>query len=74
MTALPGLVDAHVHLTGQRRGDTIGQYDWAFHVVRASAYAYNMLEHSVTAACCWGVPYSLAIKRGIEDGTICGPQ
>ncbi len=74
MTILPGLIDAHVHLTGQRRGDTLGQYDWALHVVRASADAYNMLEHGVTAARCCGSPNTLAIKRGIEDGTIGGPR
>lgn len=74
MTVLPGLVDAHVHLTGRRRGDTIGQYDWALHVVRASADAFNMLEHGVTAARCCGAPHTLAIKSGIKEGTIQGPR
>lgn len=74
LTIMPGLVDAHVHLTGQRRGDTIGQYDQALHVVRAVSDANNMLEHGVTAARCCGSPYTLSIKRGIEEGTIKGPR
>jgi imidazolonepropionase-like amidohydrolase len=74
MTIMPGLVDAHLHLTGRRRGDTIRQYDTTLHVVRAISDAYNMLEHGVTAARCCGSPYTLSIKRGIEEGTIKGPR
>jgi len=74
MTIMPGLIDAHVHLTGRRRGDTTGRYDTALSIARAISDAYNMLEHGVTAARCCGSPYTPSIKRAIEEGTIEGPR
>ena len=74
LTALPGLVDAHIHLTGRRKNDGVGQYDSTLRVSRAIADAYNLLEHGVTAARCCGSPYTPGIKRAIDEGTIIGPR
>jgi imidazolonepropionase-like amidohydrolase len=73
-TLLPGLIDAHIHLTGRRRKDWVGQYDSTLRTSRAIADAYNLLEHGVTAARCCGSPYTPGIKRAIEEGTIVGPR
>lgn len=73
-TLLPGLIDAHIHLTGRRRTDWVGQYDAVLRTSRAIADAYNLLEHGVTAARCCGSPYTPGIKRAIEEGTIVGPR
>ena len=73
-TLLPGLIDAHIHLTGRRRKDWVGQYDTVLRTSRAIADAYNLLEHGVTAARCCGSPYTPGIKRAIEEGTIVGPR
>lgn len=73
-TLLPGLIDAHIHLTGRRRKEGVGQYDSILRASRAIADAYNLLEHGVTAARCCGSPYTPGIKRAIEEGTIVGPR
>jgi imidazolonepropionase-like amidohydrolase len=74
MTVMPGLIDSHIHLTGRRRGDVTGRFDTVLSVVRAISDAQNILEHGVTAARCCGSPYTPAIKKAIEEGTIQGPR
>ena len=74
LTLLPGLVDAHIHLTGNRLRDVTAQFDEVLGTVRAVADAQVLLEHGVTAARCCGSYFTPSVKLAVEQGTIPGPR
>ncbi|MEM2093753.1 MAG: amidohydrolase family protein, partial [Candidatus Bathyarchaeia archaeon] len=74
LTILPGLVDAHIHLTGNRPRDVAGQFDKVLGIARAVADARTLLEHGVTAARCCGSFFTPSIKTAVEEGAILGPR
>jgi len=74
LTIMPGMVDAHIHLVGRRRGDITGIYNRSLSTARAIADAYTILEHGYTTARCCGSHISPGIKLAIEEGTVKGPR
>ena len=74
LTLLPGLVDAHIHLTGNRPKDMTAQFDEVLGMVRAVADAQILLDHGVTAARCCGSYFTPSVKLAVEQGTIAGPR
>ncbi len=74
LTLLPGLVDAHIHLTGNRPRDITAQFDEVLGTVRAVADAQLLLDHGVTTARCCGSYFTPSVKVAVEQGTIPGPR
>jgi len=74
LTLLPGLVDAHIHLTGNRPRDLTAQFDEVLGTVRAVADAQMLIDYGVTAARCCGSYFTPSVKIAIEQGTIPGPR
>ena len=79
-TVLPGLIDCHVHITGQNDGGnpiaehvTETDYDDA---VRATAYARNTLLSGFTSVRDVGanVHVVVALKKAIQKGVVEGPR
>jgi imidazolonepropionase-like amidohydrolase len=79
-TVLPGLIDTHVHLTGQfDGGDTVRELVTETDVTAAfkmPAYARATLEAGFTTVRDVGSDTDLIVaeKRAIADGTIAGPR
>jgi imidazolonepropionase-like amidohydrolase len=79
-TVLPGLIDCHVHITGQNDGGnpivehvTETEYDSA---VRSTAYARNTLLSGFTSVRDVGANAGvvIALKRAIQAGIVEGPR
>ena len=79
-TVLPGLIDCHVHVTGQNDGGnpvsehvTRTDYDSA---VRSTAYARNTLLSGFTSVRDVGAHAGvvIALKKAIADGIVEGPR
>ncbi|MEM2094704.1 MAG: amidohydrolase family protein [Candidatus Bathyarchaeia archaeon] len=74
LTLMPGMIDAHIHLIGMRRGNIIEAYNRTLSAARAVADAYTILEHGYTTARCCGSWVSTGVKRAIEEGSVKGPR
>ena len=77
MVIMPGLIDAHIHITGFRSGDYIKEslltpYD--VFVARAIRDLESILEAGFTTICDAGSTISLYLKQAIEEGTVVGPR
>ena len=74
-TVLPGLIDAHVHLSGSRSSGAadglITPHD--LFVIRAAEDAKKILMSGFTTTRCCGSSISPSVKRAVEEGTITGP-
>ena len=78
-TVLPGLIDAHTHITGEGTEDaivkavTLGPVDAA---VRSTAYARRTLEAGFTSIRNVGDDggADVALKRAVADGLVPGPR
>ncbi len=79
-TVLPGLIDCHVHITGQSDGGnpiaerfTRTPFDSAF---KSAVYARRTLEAGFTSVRDVGANLQVvtALKRAINDGTVEGPR
>lgn len=78
-TVLPGLMDMHVHLTGQYSARSnlnrfiLNEADYAFD---AAMYAKRTLEAGFTVVRNLGDSYNVtvALRKAIEDGDIPGPR
>jgi imidazolonepropionase-like amidohydrolase len=76
-TILPGLIDAHVHLSGTRSPDLtewILETDPALRAIRTVADAWALLQAGYTTVRCCGSTISLALKKGIDEGLVQGPR
>lgn len=76
-TILPGLIDAHLHLTGTRTRDMM---EWlletnpALRALRIAADAKALLHAGYTTVRCCGSTITIALKQAIEEGTAVGPR
>ena len=75
-TLLPGLIDAHVHLLGQRSMDNremtfVGE---GLRAARATADLRRLLEAGITTVRDCGSYTALALKTAVAEGSIPGPR
>ena len=78
-TVLPGLMDTHVHLTGEYNANSrlqrfiLNEADYAFN---AAKYAKKTLEAGFTVVRNLGGPFNVtvALRKAIEDGDVPGPK
>ena len=76
MTLLPGLIDAHVHLLGQRHMDNsamtfVGE---GLRAARATADLSRLLQAGITTVRDCGSFTALALKAAVVEGSITGPR
>ncbi len=76
-TIMPGLVDAHTHLTGLRTGDLIREpllTPFATLVARAIRDLEALINSGFTTIGDAGSIIALQLKKAVEEGTIVGPR
>jgi imidazolonepropionase-like amidohydrolase len=76
LTLLPGLIDAHVHLLGQRVMDNremtfVGE---GLRAARATADLRRLLDAGITTVRDCGSFTALALKQAVNEGSIPGPR
>ncbi|HUG29483.1 MAG TPA: amidohydrolase family protein [Candidatus Limnocylindria bacterium] len=72
-TILPGLIDAHVHLVGGRKG--AGEFvDAALRAMRAAADALAALRSGWTTVRDCGSGVAIGLRDAIAEGTLPGPR
>lgn len=79
LTLLPGLVDAHMHISF---GEAASEEELSIHTpvayraIRAAANAKRVLDAGVTSACDPGGPQGIAVavRDAIEAGIVVGPR
>lgn len=76
LTLMPGLIDTHVHLLGQR---TMDNRDMTFigeglRAARASADLRRLLHAGITTVRDCGSYTALALKAAVQEGSIPGPR
>lgn len=76
MTLLPGLIDTHVHLLGQRSMDNasmtfVGE---GLRAARATADLGRLLQAGITTVRDCGSYTALALKAAVAEGSIPGPR
>jgi len=73
LTAIPGLIDAHVHLMGQNPAHAHpGPIE--YRAIRSAAQAKALLEAGFTTLRDVGSQTSVALKQAIDDGAVPGPR
>jgi imidazolonepropionase-like amidohydrolase len=75
-TAMPGMIDAHMHFFGVP-SDHLEQLPTereAYRALRAAGEARKMLEAGVTAARCCGSSVGPDLRRAIDEGHVPGPR
>ncbi|HUG29464.1 MAG TPA: amidohydrolase family protein [Candidatus Limnocylindria bacterium] len=70
---LPGLIDAHLHFQGFRRGGAVWP-DAAVDAIRATAEARRVLESGFTTVRDCGSANGVALRVAIEEGSVVGPR
>ena len=75
LTVMPGLIDAHIHITGLI---SFNPLDWVVEsgftqILRAVRQVGSVLDAGVTTVRSAGSRYDIYLKRAIETGTIVGP-
>lgn len=75
-TAVPGMIDAHMHFFGVSSRDERGLFTEreAYRALRAAGEARRMLEAGITAARCLGSSVSPDLRRAINAGDVPGPR
>jgi imidazolonepropionase-like amidohydrolase len=76
LTALPGLIDAHMHFFGvpSRSLDRMLTESEPYRALRAAGEARKMLSAGITAARCLGSSIGPALRRAIDEGHLPGPR
>ncbi len=77
MTVMPGLIDAHMHLTGLRTGDFVKEpliTPLGVFFARGVVDAKALLEAGFTTIRDAGSLIALHLKYAIEEGTVQGPR
>ena len=75
--ALPGLIDAHLHITGMKTGDFVKEpliTPMGVFFARAVRDLQNLLDAGFTTVVDAGGVIALHIKQAVEEGTIPGPR
>lgn len=75
---LPGLIDAHLHLTGDTTSDVYRRFltpEQPYRVIKAGMHAATMLAAGFTTVRDIGLPGpGLALREAVRDGLIEGPR
>ncbi|WP_069807419.1 metal-dependent hydrolase family protein [Vulcanisaeta thermophila] len=74
---MPGLIDAHLHLTGIRGGSLLMGYlldDPRTRLLRAANWARELLMAGFTTVRDCGEPNSIILRNAINEGIIPGPR
>ncbi|MEM4490845.1 MAG: amidohydrolase family protein, partial [Desulfurococcaceae archaeon] len=77
LTALPGLIDAHMHLTGFRTGDVIKEpllTPYETLVARCVVDLESLINAGFTTVVDAGSVIALGLKQAVEEGSIKGPR
>lgn len=76
MTLLPGLIDTHVHLLGQRQMDNASMtfVNEGLRAARATADLGRLLQAGITTVRDCGSYTALALKTAVAEGSIPGPR
>jgi imidazolonepropionase-like amidohydrolase len=76
LTALPGMVDAHMHFFGvpSRSLERLLTENESYRALRAAGEARKMLRAGITAARCLGSSIGPALRRAIDEGHLPGPR
>ena len=76
MTLLPGLIDTHVHLLGQRSMDNADMtfVSEGLRAARATADLGRLLQAGITTVRDCGSSTALALKTAVAEGSIPGPR
>ncbi len=77
MFVMPGLIDAHLHLTGIKGGSLLTGYlfdDARVRLLRAANWARELLIAGFTTVRDCGEPNSIALRNAINEGVIPGPR
>ncbi|MFN8665024.1 MAG: amidohydrolase family protein, partial [Thermomicrobiales bacterium] len=75
-TLLPGLIDTHVHLLGQRSMDNASMtfVNEGLRAARATADLNRLLQAGITTVRDCGSHTALALKAAVEEGSVPGPR
>lgn len=74
---MPGLIDAHLHLTGMRSGDTIKEHllvPYETLVARAVKDLESLIEAGFTTIVDAGGSIAVNLKKAVQEKTIVGPR
>ena len=76
MTLLPGLIDTHVHLLGQRHMDNTSMtfVSEGLRAARATADLNRLLQAGITAVRDCGSYTALSLKAAVAEGSVPGPR
>lgn len=76
MTLLPGLIDTHVHLLGQRHMDSASMtfVSEGLRAARATADLNRLLQAGITTVRDCGSYTALSLKAAVAEGSIPGPR
>lgn len=76
MTLLPGLIDTHVHLLGQRSMDNASMtfVNEGLRAARATADLGRLLQAGITTVRDCGSYTALALKAAVDEGSVPGPR
>ncbi|MCI4437005.1 MAG: amidohydrolase family protein [Ignisphaera sp.] len=76
-TAIPGLIDAHLHLSGSRIGDFIKEtliVSYETRVARAVKDLENLINAGFTTVVDAGGLIALGLKQAVDEWSIAGPR
>ena len=77
MTVLPGLIDAHMHLTGMKSGDLVKEpliTPIGVFFARAIKDLEALINAGFTTVCDAGSIIALHLKYAVNEGTVTGPR
>jgi len=76
MTVLPGLIDAHIHLSGRRTRDQLRDIieSDSLKAIRCVVDVNNALEMGFTTLRDVGSTIGLSLRTAINEGTVLGPR
>ena len=72
-TLMPGIIDAHVHLTGVAKHAPLWP-DPPLDALRAAGQAQTVLDAGVTTVRDCGGTHAIALRTAIDEGTVAGPR
>ncbi len=74
---MPGMVDAHIHLSGATSGNLVTEYlakDSRTRLLRASSWLMKLLKAGFTTVRDCGEENSIYLREAVRTGTIVGPN